>query len=327
MIDLALMSKQEKIIISVSLVAVLVVLAIFLNPTGGEKKAPSAPANVLASGGSGGSGNGQFNIPRDIALDKEGNIFVVDSKNNRIQKFNAAGVYTTGWGKMGDKNGEYKEPCGIDIDKAGNVYVTDTWNGRVEVFTGSGIFIRQMGKDKGMWGPRDAAVDINGNVYVSDTGNCKILKFDNTGKLVATYGKKGRGKLEFQEPFGIKAAKDGNIYILDRKNYRIQGMTPNGQYVREIKIDGWSEGQIVNGCLMEPYFDMDPAGKFFYVSDSTNHRVIRYSFDGSKKKIFAKDKAGKAMFSCPQGVAVTGDKRIMVTDTSLNKLITFSDME
>ena len=138
------------------------------------------------------------------------------------------GLFLTAWGRQGSGKGEFKEPCGIDIGPDGNVYVADTWNGRVEVFTSNGKFIREFGKDKGMWGPRDLTVDKDLNVYVCDTGNCKILKFNKEGKYIATFGKRGTKNGEFLEPFGIKIGPDNNLYILDRKNFRVQVLTLNG---------------------------------------------------------------------------------------------------
>ncbi len=327
MIDISLMSKQEKLIIVGLLAGILIVLGIMFVPTGGERKQPSAPANVLSSGGGAGSSSGQFSIPRGVAVDKDGNIYIVDSKNNRIQKFNGAGIFVLAWGKQGDKQSEFKEPCGIDIGPDGNIYVADTWNGRVQVFNDAGGFVRMFGGDQRMWGPRALTVDKDGNVYVSDTGNCKILKFDKTGKFVIAFGKKGSGALEFQEPFGLTTGPDNNLYVLDRKNFRLQVITTEGKYLKEFKVDGWAEGQIVGGCLMEPYLSIDKAKGLIYITDSANHRVLRYSLDGKKKKIFLKDKSGVGMFTCPLGIALGADKKIYVTDSGYNKLITFTDEE
>lgn len=328
MIDLSLMSKQEKIIIISLLAAIFLLLVVIFTPANlRQDKKAMAPANILSTGGGPGEGNGYFQTPRDIAVDSEGNIYIVDSRNHRIQKFNSTGVFLTAWGKMGDKPGQFKEPCGIDIGPDGNIYVADTWNGRAQVFDSSGKFIREFGKEKGMWGPRDLAVDKDGFVYVCDTGNCIINKFNQNGLYVTTFGKRGGGSVpgEFKEPFGIKQGPDGNLYVIDRKNFRIQVLTTDGKYVRDFKIDGWSEKQIENGCLMEPYFDIDVKRNFIYVTDSTNHRVLRYNLNGKDKKIFLKDERGMNMFSCPLSVAVGFDGRILVTDSGVAKLISFID--
>jgi len=326
--DFSLMSKQEKIILICLVLGIAIIIFFMFTPSKVRNEGRvSAPANILASGGGPGKGNGQFQTPRDLAIDSEGNIYIVDSRNHRIQKFNSTGMYLTEWGKEGSGKGEFKEPCGIDIGPDGNVYVADTWNGRVEVFTPSGKFIREFGKERGMWGPRDLTVDKDGFVYVCDTGHGKIEKFDKSGAYIKTIGEKGKGKGEFNEPFGIKVGPDDNLYVADRKNFRIQILTKEGQYIDQFKVDGWAEEQIKNGCLMEPYFDIDKKRGLIYITDSPNFRVLRYNLKGKNLKIFFKDEKGMNMFGCPLSVACKGDGKILVTDAGLQKLITFIDKD
>jgi DNA-binding beta-propeller fold protein YncE len=325
MIDINLMSKQEKIIISVLLGCTLVLLLIMFNPdnTKNERKASVEPQNILTAGGAPGSDKGFFSSPKDIAVDKEGNVYVADSKNNRIQKFNNTGVFILSWGKEGNAPGDFKEPCGIDIGPDGNIYVADTWNGRVEVFTNTGSFVQAMGQEQGLWGPRDVGVDKDGNVYIPDTGNSVIHKLDKAGRLMMTFGKKGGGKGqgEYAEPFSIKQGPDGNMYVADRKNFRIQVVTTAGKYVREFKVPGWSLDQVAGGCLMEPYLSIDALNKKLLVTDSTNHQVLSYNLGGGAPKKIAVDKNG-AKFSCPVGIAVFKDGQVLVTDNSAGKIVT-----
>src|SRR5215211_3087166 len=65
--------------------------------------------------GSQGAANGQFNFPRDIAMDSTSNIYVVDRDNHRIQKFTSAGVFLVAWGSQGSGNGQFSFPVGIAI--------------------------------------------------------------------------------------------------------------------------------------------------------------------------------------------------------------------
>ncbi len=84
--------------------------------------------------GTQGSGNGQFNGPKGIAVDSNGNVFVVDQGNNRIEKFSNTGVYISQWGSYGTGNGQFNSPYGVAVDSSGNVYVVDSGNYRVEKF-------------------------------------------------------------------------------------------------------------------------------------------------------------------------------------------------
>jgi tripartite motif-containing protein 71 len=74
--------------------------------------------------------------PQGIAVDSSsGNVYVVDTANNRIKKFSSNGTFITEWGRYGTGNGSLNSPRGIALDQAGNVYVADTGNNRIQVFS------------------------------------------------------------------------------------------------------------------------------------------------------------------------------------------------
>jgi DNA-binding beta-propeller fold protein YncE len=87
--------------------------------------------------GSSGIGDGQFERPRGIALDSSGNVYVADSNNNRIQKFDSNGKFITKWGSEGTGDGQFYGLRGIAIGSSGNVYAGDWGNNRVQVFSPS----------------------------------------------------------------------------------------------------------------------------------------------------------------------------------------------
>ncbi|KJU81432.1 NHL repeat containing protein [Candidatus Magnetobacterium bavaricum] len=82
-----------------------------------------------------GQGDGQFNWPSGIAVDDNGNVYVADMDNNRIQKFTSNGKFITKFGVSGNNLGQFSGPSGVSISKNGDVYITDTGNHRIQVFT------------------------------------------------------------------------------------------------------------------------------------------------------------------------------------------------
>ena len=83
----------------------------------------------------GSAGDGQFNNPYGVAVDDSGNVYVSDSSNQRVQKFDSSGNFITKWGSFGTEDGQLKLPNGVAVDNSGNVYVTDMKNNRVQKFT------------------------------------------------------------------------------------------------------------------------------------------------------------------------------------------------
>ena len=75
-----------------------------------------------------------FSFPYGIAVDSSGYVYVADSWNGRIQKFDSDGNFITKWGSSGTGDGEFSLPHGIAVDSSGNAYVADTMNNRIQKF-------------------------------------------------------------------------------------------------------------------------------------------------------------------------------------------------
>lgn len=152
---------------------------------------------VIKEWGTLGSGDDQFNTPRDIAINKGlGLAYVLDSKNYRVQVFDLNGNYQNiQWGSYG--------------------------NGDVQ-FGGSD-------------GPYGIAVDQNSNnVYVADSGQTRIQKFDQSGNFLLKWGTKGKKEGEIRWDRGIDVDDNGNIYVADSDNERLQIFDSNGNFIRAI---------------------------------------------------------------------------------------------
>jgi tripartite motif-containing protein 71 len=84
--------------------------------------------------GSAGSGDGQFDSPSGVDVDGDGNLYVADTSNHRVQKLAADGTFLTKWGSRGAGIGEFDAPHCVTVDGEGNVYVTDWVNSRIQKF-------------------------------------------------------------------------------------------------------------------------------------------------------------------------------------------------
>ncbi len=138
--------------------------------------------SFLTKWGSFGTTNSQFDTPVGIAVDPSGNVYVVDTNNNRIQKFTSDGQFLTSWGSYGKDAGQFDTPVGIEVDSSSNVYVADEGNNRIQKFTSDGQFLTMWGSYGTTGGkfnlPSDIAIDSSGHVYVIDRSiNPYIQKF------------------------------------------------------------------------------------------------------------------------------------------------------
>lgn len=81
-----------------------------------------------------GDAAGDFSLPRDVAVDSDGHIYVLDSQFENVQVFDAAGRLLLAFGRPGRGAGEFSLPSGIFIDDADRIWIADTYNRRIQVF-------------------------------------------------------------------------------------------------------------------------------------------------------------------------------------------------
>ncbi len=194
--------------------------------------------------GSIGTGDGQFNLPGDVAVDDNRNIYVADSSNHRIQKFDSNGNYLAQWGSSGSGDGQFYFPHSIEYAPDGYLYVGDYGNSRIQIFDTDGNYIDKFATTGQ---PGDSFIAENGDIYVPDYTSHVVRWFDYTFATVLTWGSFGSGDGQFNYPWDIGASPDGGrLYVVDRGNARIQVFTNNGVYLSQFGGFGTAPGQCDN---------------------------------------------------------------------------------
>lgn len=145
-----------------------------------------------------GLGLGKFDCPRAVAFDGEGNLYVADTLNHRIQKMSKDGK----WSILGGR--------GIQGDGKWSIIGRPNPPAGLRYGTTAGEFNE----------PRAIAADKEGNVFVCDSKNDRIQVMNKEGKWFA-FGKTGSGLGEFNCPSGIAVNEKGTIYVADTRNHRI----------------------------------------------------------------------------------------------------------
>lgn len=323
-------------------------------------KLSSAGAVTMIIGGPG-SGNGQFNGPRGIAIDSSGNVYVADSGNDRIQKFDADGYFLETWGSSGTGNGQFDDPRGIAIDGSGQIYITDYLNGRVQKFTSALAFVSKFAVSQ----PKGICFDGGGDLCIV-SGNI-IVKYSAAGEFITQWGTNGSGNGQFISPDGIARTGSGNILVADAGNDRLQEFTDAGVFVSAIGSFGTGDGQFdtpkgvcvdgsgkifvadtgngriqrltalgvfetrwgtagsENGRFNNPYDIARDSSGNVYISDFANNRIQKFSSTGAYVSQWGTGGTGNGQFSGPNGIDVDDSGNVFVADSGNDRIQKFTD--
>ena len=283
---------------------------------------PATRYEFVTKWGGYGTAEGYLGAPHLVALDADGNVYVADSGNRRIQKFTSDGTFITKWGGRGAGDGEFYDPVGVAVGADGNVYVADTYNHRIQKFTSSGRFITKWGSKgsgDGQFGePQGVAVDADGNVYVADRHNCRVQKFTGTGKFITKWGSKGGGDGQFGFPTGVAVDADGNVYVADAAAQRIQKFTSTGGFITK-----WGSLRPGDARFWGAWGVAVDAWGNVYVVDRQNDRIQKFTGDGTFITKWGSRFGADGDFYSPVGVAVDADGNVYVVDAYYHNLQKF----
>ena len=281
--------------------------------------------NVWGKAGSGAHllHGGEFGTPSfGLSCDQNGNVYVVDTGNCRVQKFDNAGNFVHLWGMFGTAPANFHNPTGIAVDEKGAVYVCDTNNHRIQRFDAKmGSYLSKWGRQGGGEGqfnaPWGVAVDnTRGYVYVVDSANFRIQKFDRSGEYVMSWGSFGNadGQLYFARGIAVDE-NDGAVYVVDMGNHRVQKFDTSTNFLPQLLVKWGTKGQ-EPGQFWNPWGITVDRDGFVYVTDTGNHRVQKFDRDGNFETQWGGFGGARGQFNFPYGLAVDRRGAIFVLDSS-----------
>ncbi|PIP82616.1 MAG: 6-bladed beta-propeller [Elusimicrobia bacterium CG_4_9_14_3_um_filter_62_55] len=277
---------------------------------------------LIAAWGTSGSGPGEFQEPMGVAVDAQGDLYVADSRNRRVQKFSVRGKFLAEFGGTD----AFKKPVDAAVAADGTLYVCDYEADRVEAFSPDGKSLLgwgEPGEGNGQFrSPAGVAVDKAGHVYVADFYNNRIQVFDPKGRWLRSIGKKGRGKGEFNYPTDLDFDGSGNLMVADAYNHRIQKLTPDGR-VLEIWGSAWKRFFSHRAFHVPSGIAVDGRGNV-HVADSANKRVVLLGPKGDFRSEWKPAGDKHPDVYSPTRIAAGPEERVFAVDTANDRILVLS---
>jgi DNA-binding beta-propeller fold protein YncE len=215
-------------------------------------------------------GAGLFIEPHQVAIDKDGNVWVADAsakgaKGFQVTKLAPDGRVLLKLGKAGQgerQNGLdiFDSPTGVAVAGNGNIYISEGHgesrpnNSRIMVFTKDGQFINTFATygsgDGQLRSPHAIAMDSQDRLFVADRGNSRIVVFDRDGKFLAAWKQFGR-------PSGVAVDRNDMLYVIDSQSSNNQGAANyNPGCQRGIRVGSAKDGKVM--YFIPPPVPADP---------------------------------------------------------------------
>ncbi len=254
-------------------------------------------------------------MPADVAL-ADGDIFVLDTNNNRILELDGKGSLLQVLDAQKDPRLALQIPMAIDAHKD-ELYVANSGAGNVIVLDPKGSVDRVIAPEAPAAGhplrPIGIAVAANGDIYLSDPDNHRVLHLDSDGRLLSTLGsgKRDSGEYGFNTPGGLSLDTEGNLYVVDMLNYAVKKYSPSGEFLLAVGEAGDTEGAFSRPKAVT----VDASGRIF-VSDTLLVAVQAFASDGTYAGFIGRqdsgDKRSGSLFLAPHGLKVVGDTLYVV---------------
>lgn len=257
--------------------------------------------------------------PLAVGESPDGSIYIADTGNGLIQVFDHNGRFKGTIGKPGGeeaKEGELSFPVGLAFDEKSNVFVTDSRSGHISVFSPKGEFLGYFGEtesSKAVVAPTGIAYK-NNRFYVTDLDSHKIAVLDYKGDKVYEIGAgRGDGEGQLQYPNYVWVGAEGEVFVSDSNNNRVQVFGPGGEVTRVIR------GDEANATLNLPRgISIDEHGNIHVVS-VFNHKVKVFDSEGNIVYTYGDRGERDGELNFPNGLFIAG-KRIYITDRENNRV-------
>ncbi|NIO47961.1 MAG: PEGA domain-containing protein [Candidatus Aminicenantes bacterium] len=269
----------------------------------------------------GGPASELFDQPSGIAVDKDNNIYIVDSARIKMKKINPKGRVQTSWGDSGKQFKIIKNPTSIAVDNQGNVYITDAKTHSFMKFDRAGIYKRKWGTEGAgnlqFKTPSGVAVDGKNDIYIVDSGNHRVKKYNSRGALNKIWGKQGTADGDFVYPKGIAVSQKNEVFVIDRA--RVQKFSSEGEF-----IASWGKRGTADGAFNNPQGIFIDNNNFVYVADSGSNRIQKFDENGKFIAKWGTPGVNNGQMQYPVDIAIDSRGYVYVVERKNNRVQLFS---
>jgi uncharacterized protein (TIGR03437 family) len=266
----------------------------------------------LFTGDGGPAAAATFASPNAIAFDKQGNLYVADTNNNRIRRIDTAGMVSTVVGSGGpiynqdpacspDQSSFLRHPQGVAIDAAGDIFVADTGKNRVLKVTPDGT---QSVLTTQLSAPQGVLADGVGNVFITDTGNSALRKIEASGAVQTLWTSGAMGSMAMDNAGDLFFSAGTSVERISSANGAISPVAGTGEFSFSAAPGGVSGVQEIGGASAVA---LDAAGSI-YVADEVKAVIQRISVH------CALSVDGGATLRQPAGLAFDAKGNLCISD-------------
>ena len=259
--------------------------------------------------------------PWGVAVNKKGDIIVVEYGGSCVSIFSPEGGRIKSFGSCGSNDRQLNCAAGVAVD------ANDTGS-RLRQSSYSKVHIRWKSYHSS-WQRRQQAEfqnpigigihPLTSKVYVADSQNHRIQILNPDLTFSSSFGSKGSDNGQFQYPWDVTCDSTGNVYVADSENHCIQVFTAEGEFIRKFGKEG--EG---NGELNFPSSISIDSDNVVYVTELNNHRVSVFTSEGKFLTSFGANGSGPAgQFNHPQRISVDKNGVVYVADNVNNRIQIF----
>ncbi len=296
----------------------LVFALVFLFFIYSESSARSLDASFLLSIGGKGDLPGQFNAPRSVSSDAKGNVYVLDTGNNRIQKFTSTGNLLTFIGGYGWDQGQFQLPVDIFVYNSLDIFVADYENNRIERYDKDLNWLASYYSNRNwntryqFYFPTAICLSLHGDFFIADSENDRIIKLNASFEPELSFGDYDWGQGVLREPSDIFITNEDVVYVTDSEAAQVMVYDYFGNFIQALGADVLSKPRGIY---------VDEIGHIF-VADSDLHAVFVFDQVGTLVLQIGSRGNKYGAFTEPYDVSVTRDL-LFVADTGNNRVQVF----